>query len=259
MHSRIARSFHCAAPLVTLTLSTTLALMPCAVASAADDTSAKTGQDPKTTPAPLLDENGNPFPPARPKAADFNAEIAATRFAELAMADALMEIALGELVQRQGQAQAVKDLGRRLVTDHTAVKLILSKAAAGTVENLPAQLDAGQQQVLARLAALTGADLDREFLWEETLRQPRQVAMYRWQYENCDDKRLKQFAVGTLPIMVVHARVCDEVHKKVNADEIAVQEKRAAAERKAEQERKQAEAQAAADAAAKKGARKFKK
>ncbi len=61
------------------------------------------------------------------------------------------------------------------------------------------------------------------------------------------------------PIIVVHARVADEVHKKINADEIRVQEKRAEAERKAEQARKQAEAQAAVDAAAKKPQRKFKK
>ncbi len=225
-----------------------------ALAAAADDAAKKPAEG---TQPPLLDENGNPFPPARPKPADFNAEISASRFAELAMSDALMEIALGDLVQRRGESAAVKDLGHRLVTDHTAIKLILSKAATGMT--LPAQLDESQQQVLGRLAALSGKDLDHEFLWEETLRQPRQAAMYRWQYENCDDKRLKQFAVGTLPIMMVHARVCDEVHKKVNADEIAVQEKRVAAERKLEQERKQAEAQAAADAAAKKGARKFKK
>lgn len=247
------------AHLMPAILGIVLVAAPCVQAARPDEKSAPQTGDAKTPAAPLLDENGDPFPPARPKPADFNAEISATRFAELAMADTLMEIALGELVQRQGQSPAVKDLGHRLATDHTAIRLILSKAAAGSSEALPAQLDADQQQVLARLAALNGADLDREFLWEETLRQPRQVAMFRWQYENCDDKRLKQFAVGTLPIVVVHARVCDEVHKKVNADEIVIQEKRAAAERKAEQERKQAEAQAAADAAAKKGARKFKK
>jgi len=263
MHSRLDRSNHPVTPRLLaclLAASAALGMTTIARAARADDKPAKAGDDPKAAAvAPLLDENGNPFPPARPKPADFNAEIAATRFAELAMADALMEIALGELVQRQGQAPAVKDLGHRLVADHAAIKLILTKSTTGNADALPTQLNADQQQVLARLAALNGADLDREFLWEETLRQPRQAAMYRWQYENCDDKRLKQFAVGTLPIIVVHARVCDEVHKKVNADEIAVQEKRAAAERKAEQERKQAEAQAAADAAAKKGARKFKK
>jgi len=53
----------------------------------------------------------------------------------------------------------------------------------------------------------------------------------------------------------VHARLTDELHKKINADEIRIQEKRAEAERKAELARKQAEA----EAAAKKPARKFKK
>ena len=210
-------------------------------------------------PAPLLDENGNPFPPARPTAPAFNAEIASSRFAELAMADALMEIALGELVQRQGESAAARDFGQRMVTNHTAIKLILRKASGNLANNLPTTLDADQQAVLDRLGKLSGAELDHEYLWEETLRQPRSVAMYRWQYENCDDKTLKQFAVGTLPIITVHARVADEVHKKINADEIRVQEKRAEAERKAEQARKQAEAQAAAEAAAKKPQRKFKK
>jgi len=210
-------------------------------------------------PPPLLDENGNPFPPARPKPADINAEIAATRFAELAMADALMEIELGELVKRSGESQAVKDLGHRMVTNHTAMKLILTKASAESGASLPTALSAEQTAVLQRLSALAAADLDREYLWEQSLRQPRSIALYRWQYENCDDKKIKQFAVGTLPIIVVHARVCDEVHRKINATEIAVQEKRAAAERKVEQERKLAEAQAAVDANAKKSSRKFKK
>jgi putative membrane protein len=210
-------------------------------------------------PPPLLDENGNPFPPARPKPVEINAEIAASRFAELAMADVLMEIALGELVKQHAESQAVKDLGHRMVTNHMAIKLILTKAAAESGASLPTSLNAEQDASLRRLTALAAADLDREYLWEQTLRQPRAVALYRWQYENCDDKKLKQFAVGTLPIIVVHARVCDEVHRKINATEIAVQEKRAAAERKLEQERKLAEAQAAVDANAKKSARKFKK
>jgi putative membrane protein len=175
------------------------------------------------------------------------------------MADALMEIALGELAKQHAESQAVKDLGQRMVTNHTAIKLILTKAAAESGASLPAGLNPEQQAVVQRLSALAAADLEREYLWEETLRQPRSIALYRWQYENCDDKKLKQFAVGTLPIIVVHARVCDEVHKRINATEIAVQEKRAAAERKLEQERKLAEAQAAVDANAKKSSRKFKK
>lgn len=237
-------------------LAALLATVP--VAHAADDAAAKPAEGAVEPAAPLLDENGNPFPPARPKPPEFNAEIAASRFAELAMADTLMEIALGELVKRQGESKVAKDLAHRMVTNHTAIRLILSKAA-GAETALPAALDASQQATLDRLTALSGAELDREYLWEQTLRQPRQVAMYRWQYEHCDDQRLKQFAVGTLPIVVVQARVCDEAHRKVNADEIVVQEKRAAAERKLEQERKLAEAQAAADAAAKKSQRKFRK
>jgi putative membrane protein len=232
-------------------LAAALAAVPVGTASADEDTT-----DSAPQPAPLLDENGNPFPPARPKPADFNAEITASRFAELAMADALMEMALGELVKERGASQSVKDLGHRLVTNHGAIKLILAKAAAASEVPVPVSLDAEQQAVLARLSALSGAELDREYLWEQTLRQPRTLQMYQWQYENCDDPRLKPFAMGTLPIVVVHARVCDEVHRKVNAEEIRIQDKRAAAERKAQQEREQAEAMAAAQ---KKASRKFKK
>lgn len=246
----------------SLSLALVLACVVPSTATAADEARPADEQGRADEPAPqppLLDENGVPFPPARPGPQPFNAEIAASRFAELAMADALLEMELGDLVRRQGSAPAVKDLGHRMVTNHTAIRLVLSKAAAGSVEALPTALDAERQQVLERLRTFSGPELDREYLWEQALRQPRTTAMYRWQYENCDDPKLKQYAVGTLPIIVVHARLCDETHRKVNAADIAVQEKRAAAERKAEQERRQAEAQAAAEAAAKKAQRKFKK
>lgn len=243
-----------------VTLSLAAACLLVAAPAASDDKPAEqVAAGEAAPPPPLLDENGQPFPPARPAPEPFNAEIAASRFAELAMADTLLQMELGELVRRQGASPAVKDLGHRMVANHTAIRLILTKAAAGSVDALPAALGPEQQQVVDRLRAFSGPELDREYLWEQTLCQPRTMSMYRWQYENCDDPKLKAFAVGTLPIVVVHARLCDEIHRKVNAADIAVQEKRAAAERKAEQERKQAEAQAAAEAAAKKGQRKFRK
>lgn len=207
----------------------------------------------------LRDEYGNPFPPPRPVPPPFNAEIAATRFAELAMADALMELALGEIVKRQGGADAVKDLGHRMVTNHTAIRLILSKAAAGADAAVPDALTPDQQAVVDRISALSGPDLDREYLWLMVDRQARTMAMYRWQYDNCDAASLKQFAVGTLPIIAVHARLAEELHKKVNAEEIRLQEKRAEAQRKADAERKAAEAAAAAAETQKKSQRRFKK
>lgn len=240
------------------TMALSLAVSPSwSGGSAVPEPPAATADASSPAPPPLLDEQGNPFPPARPVAPPFNPEISAGRFAELAMADVLMEIELGELVKRRGASAAVRDLGHRMVTNHTAMRLLLSKAAPAAAS--ARGLGPEAQQVVDRLKQLSGQDLDREYLWEETVRQPRTMAMYRWQYENCDDPQLKAFAVGTLPIVVVHARVCEEVHRKVNAAEIVVQEKRAAAERKLEQERKQAEAQAALDASAKKSQRKFRK
>lgn len=207
----------------------------------------------------LRDEYGNPFPPPRPVPPPFNAEIAATRFAELAMADTLMELALGEIAKQQGGADAVKDLGHRMVTNHTAIRLVLGKAATAADAPVPDALAPEQQAVVERIRALSGADLDREYLWLMVERQPSTLAMYRWQYDNCDAPMLKQFAVGTLPIVAVHARLCDELHKKVNAEEIRLQEKRAEAQRKADAERKAAEAAAAAAETQKKSQRRFKK
>lgn len=207
----------------------------------------------------LRDEYGNPFPPPRPVPPPFNAEIAATRFAELAMADALMELALGEIAKQQGDADAVRDFGHRMVTNHTAMRLILAKAAVAADAPVPDALTPEQQAVVERIRALSGPELDREYLWLMVERQPRTLAMYRWQYDNCDAATLKQFAVGTLPIVAVHARLADELHKKVNAEEIRVQERRAEAQRKADAERKAAEAAAAAAETQKKSQRRFKK
>lgn len=232
---------------------------PAPAAGQATDSATTSAVAGPSEPKPLLDENGNPFPPPRPTAPDFNAEIAASRFAELAMADVLMELALAQLVKQNGETKPVLDYAHRMVTNHTAIQLLLAKAAAASGVTLPSELTEDQVQVLTRLSAFTGEALDREYLWEESIRQPRTMAMYRWQYDNCDEEKLKVFVVGTTPIIQVHSRIADELHKKVNAQEIRLLELRVEAERKAEQERKQAEAQAAADAAAKKNSRKFKK
>jgi len=256
---RIAPSFPLIASALALLLTASLAHAqsdaPSDPAAAGDAAAAPAPIEPK----PLLDENGNPFPQPRPKAPDFNAEIAATRFAELAMGDVLMELALGQLVKQNGETKSVRDYAHRMVTNHTAIQLILAKSAAASGVMLPTDLTPEQMQVLERLSAFSGEALDREYLWEQSLRQPRTMAMYRWQYDNCDDDKLKVFVVGTTPIIQVHTRIADELHKKVNAQEIRLLELRVEAERKAEQERKQAEAQAAAEAAAKKSTRKFKK
>jgi predicted outer membrane protein len=87
-------------------------------------------------------------------------------FVMRAAQDGLAEIELGQLAQRKSSTQGVKDYGRRLVEEHTGMSNDLKEAAPSEVKNIPADLPAEKRSTIDRLAKLSGAEFDREFLNE---------------------------------------------------------------------------------------------
>jgi predicted outer membrane protein len=72
----------------------------------------------------------------------------------------LTEIKLGEVAVQNAQREDVKDFGRRMVKDHTAINEDLKTLAAQKNVVLPDSLDADNQMMVDKLTELTGADFD---------------------------------------------------------------------------------------------------
>jgi putative membrane protein len=183
--------------------------------------------------------------PAAPAVIDYSLEPSAfTR--SVAKAD-LLEIALGNLVLAQGETPAVKDFAKRMVTNHTAIQVIVTKVAADTQVELPKALDADDESTVARFAAMSGVALDKAYMAYLAELHPKTLASYRWQYDNCKDAVVKTFIGGTMPIIGTQQRSAETLNAEVNKEEIRLAAEQKAAEQKAAEE---AKAQAAAEAAA---------
>ena len=176
----------------------------------------------------------------------------ADEFARTVARSDLQQVALGTLAMQHGESQDVRDLGQRMSTNHTAIQVIVAKAAAKQGIALPTALDGDDAATVERLGALRGAEFDEAYLMFMSGETARMLALYRWQYDNCTNADLKPFAMQTMPIIAVHARVADELNKVVNKEALRLAAERKAAEAQAAAQRKAEEEAAAAAAAAKK-------
>jgi putative membrane protein len=176
----------------------------------------------------------------------------ADQFAQAVVRSDLQQIALGTLAAQHGEAQEVRDLGQRMSTNHTAIQVIVAKAAAKQGMSLPTALDGDDAAAVERLGALRGAEFDQAYMMFMAGETARMLALYRWQYDNCTNADIKPFAMQTMPIIAVHARVADELNKVVNKEALRLAAERKAAEAQAAAQRKAEEEAAAAAAAAKK-------
>ena len=214
----------------------TAALMAATVAPPAT-APATPATTPVTTPA---EPPAPPSPERTPEA--FLADVTAHN---------LLEISLGRLAAERASDPAVRDFGRRMVVNHTAVQVLVTRIAGRQRASVPAQLLPEDSAVYAEMSARTGGDLDRAYMMFIAQRNARALELFRWQADNGTNAEVKSFAAQTAAIMGTHARAADALNQVVNKEELRrIAEEKAQALREEEQ-RKIIEAQEAAIAAAK--------
>jgi putative membrane protein len=170
--------------------------------------------------------------------------------ADVAAVD-LLQLSLGRLAAERGVDPSVKEFGRRMVVNHTAVQVLVTRIAGRQRVSLPAQMTEEDRATYADIAGRSGVELDRAYLMYIAGRNARTLELFRWQAENGANAEVKSFAAQTAAIMGTHARVAESINQVVNKDELRrIAEEKAQALREEEQ-RKIIEAQEAAIAAAK--------
>lgn len=76
----------------------------------------------------------------------------------------MLEVKLGELASQKATRDDVKNFGQKMVADHTQINNDLKSLASQKGVNLPDLLDAKHQKIYEKLAALSGADFDNEYI-----------------------------------------------------------------------------------------------
>ena len=116
-------------------------------------------------------------------------------------------IELGRLARESTATVEVKQLGQRLIDDHTEGVRALGELAAKLGLTSPGEPDARLKGELKKLAGLAGPELEREAAGLIVREQERAAALYEKQATRGDSPELKAYAARTLPMLQEHVKL----------------------------------------------------
>lgn len=137
-------------------------------------------------------------------------------FAKKAAEGGMAEVKLGQLAQDKAANKDVKDLGQRMVDDHTKADDNLKTAAAKNDITLPAKLDQKDQGTYERLSKLSGQEFDRSYTRDLVKDHKTDIAMFRHEATEGKDPAIKQFAANTLPTLESHLKEAEHTLQAVS-------------------------------------------
>ncbi len=230
---------------IAASIAFALALSAGCSSSGGGASSADPGKAPATSDAAPAAAPAVPEPPPEPR-------MTPEEFLRYVDADCRLQVDLARREVANGSMPKVKSYAERVATNHAAIEAIVRKVAKASNLSLDGSPAPGAEAAAARMKDLGGEALDKAYAMYMAESQPAVLAAYRWQYDNCKDEAVRAFAMQTMPIVGVHQRIGDELHKDVNREEIRLAAEKKAAEEKAAEEKRIADAMAAAQKNAKK-------
>lgn len=118
--------------------------------------------------------------------------------------DGLAEIKVGQLAIDRGMSNQVRELGRRLVDDHTRANQDLARIADRLGVRLPTTPTRAQQAECDRLSRMSPDQFDRAFLRAEARDHDKAIKLFEHQARTSGDRQIRQFAERTLPTLRMH-------------------------------------------------------
>lgn len=135
------------------------------------------------------------------------------RFMQKAAEGGLAEVKLGQLAADKASNQAVKDFGKRMVTDHTKINDQLKGLASQKGVNLPTSLDAKDQATYDRLSKVSGSEFDSAYMRDMVKDHNADIAEFQGETQTAKDADVKAFAQQTLPTLEDHLNLARQVSK----------------------------------------------
>lgn len=139
-------------------------------------------------------------------------------FVQKAGIGGLAEVKLAKLAIERAKSPEVKQFARKMLADHSKANTELKAIADKKGLEVPTKLDADNQKTYEKLAGLTGADFDKEYMATMVDDHKTDVAEFKQQSENGSDPDLKHFAMKTLPTLERHMDMA-KMDKKTADDE----------------------------------------
>jgi putative membrane protein len=129
-------------------------------------------------------------------------------FLRNAAASGLSEVHEGQLAQSKGNA-AVRQIGERMVADHTKVNRELTTLAQSKGITIPTSVTNTQAAQEAQLKETGGASFNRIYLRDQLRAHEQAIKLFQTEARSGTDPDLKQFASANLPTLQEHLRMIE--------------------------------------------------
>ncbi|MEU1886101.1 DUF4142 domain-containing protein [Micromonospora rifamycinica] len=116
----------------------------------------------------------------------------------------LAEIVTGNLAQKKGQNEQVKELGQQFVTDHTQLDQTVQSTAQQLNVSLPSAPTADQQKVIDKLNGLNGAAFDKAWVTAELAGHVQAIQATQTEISQGSEQSVVQLAQDALPVLQAH-------------------------------------------------------
>lgn len=123
----------------------------------------------------------------------------------------LAEVALGQLAERKGQSDAVKQFGHRMSDDHSKAMDELKALADREGVALPQHMSARDQKIYDRLAQLTPERFDSAYSRDMVRDHQKDVREFEREAKNGHDPDVKAWAGKTVPTLREHLQMAREI------------------------------------------------
>jgi putative membrane protein len=142
-------------------------------------------------------------------------------FAAKAASSGMLEVRLGELAMQKASNEAVKDLAKQKVDEHTKANEKLTTMAKDKGIEMQTELMPKHQAMHDKLAKLEGDAFDKAYV--STLKQihKNDLTMFKKAMKSAKDPDLKSFATDTVPTLEAHLKHVDETAKMLNGKKTA--------------------------------------
>ncbi len=137
-------------------------------------------------------------------------------FVKEAAAGGMAEVQMGKLAAQNGQSEAVKKLGQRLVQDHTKANQELKQIASRKGLTVSSTLDTEHQSALDHLKGLQGQEFDKAFIQHAIQDHQKAIDKFQKVAQEAQDLEIKAFAAKTLPTLQEHLQLAKQAEAQAS-------------------------------------------
>jgi putative membrane protein len=122
------------------------------------------------------------------------------------------EVELGKLAQQKGNSEAVRDFGKRMVSDHSKAYDQLMRVQEGADPSIPKEPDPEHKRSRDELNKASGKDFDIAYLASQIQDHQKTVNLLLWEISSGQSAELTKYAADTLPTVMAHLEMAKQQH-----------------------------------------------